>query len=236
MSRNPENNSPMNPPEGILLVDKPRGKTSFHLVSLLRRITGVRKIGHAGTLDPFATGLMILLIGKPFTRKADLFLGHDKEYRGKIHLGISTNSYDIDGKETDRCDFIPSLQNVEEALKAFQGLIAQTPPMFSAKKVGGKKLYELARKGITLERAAVQVSVHTELISYEYPFVEVYVRCSKGTYIRSIAHDLGTLLGTGAHLSELVRTKSGPFHLKDAVDCNQLSSINFPYKQYLRES
>lgn len=219
--------------EGILLVNKPRGKTSFHLVALLRRLTGVRKIGHAGTLDPFATGLMILLIGKSFTRKADLFLGHDKEYQGKIHLGISTDSYDVDGKEMGRSSIVPTLLEVESALKSFQGSIAQTPPMFSAKKVNGKKLYELARKGITLERVPVQVSVHAELISYDYPYVEVYIRCSKGTYIRSIAHDLGTLLGTGAHLSELVRTKSGPFHLNEAVDGNLLTHIDFPYSQYL---
>jgi tRNA pseudouridine55 synthase len=206
------------PPQGILLLDKPAGKTAFHLVSMLRKATKVKTIGHAGTLDPFATGVMVMLIGKPFTRLSNRFLEQDKEYETIVKLGISTDSYDCDGQETARSDLIPSLQQIEEALLAFQGTILQTPPMFSAKKIGGKKLYDLARKGIEIERKAVPVTVKTQLISYSYPELKLHISCSKGTYIRSIADDLGKLLGCGGHLSHLVRLRSGPFLLKDCID------------------
>lgn len=203
---------------GILLVDKPRGKTSFSLVAALRRLTKIEKIGHAGTLDPFATGLMILLIGKEFTRQSDQFLSQEKEYDCTLHLGVATDSYDCDGKPVSTSDLIPSLEEIEKALTQFQGMVEQTPPMFSAKKVGGQKLYHLARRGIEIERKPVCVTLKTTLLTYSYPYLSLNVVCSKGTYVRSIAHDLGVKLGCGAHLCELRRLRSGEFHIKDSIN------------------
>jgi len=203
---------------GILLVDKPKGKTSFYLVARLRRLLGVKTIGHAGTLDPFATGVMVLLIGKPFTRLSDQLLGADKEYLGEIHLGITTDTYDCDGVVQQQSDKIPTREELEACLKHFQGEVDQTPPMFSAKKVNGKKLYELARKGKEIERKSVKVKLHTTLLSYNYPYATVNIQCSKGTYIRSIAYDLGVMLGCGAHLSNLRRLRSGCFKIENCLD------------------
>lgn len=205
-------------PSGILLVNKPKNKTSFSLVGALRRLLKVKKIGHAGTLDPFATGVMVLLVGKQYTKLSDKFLAADKEYLATVHLGIETDSYDCDGKLIAENPSIPSEEELNKALEKFQGEVEQTPPMFSAKKIKGKKLYELARQGISIERQPVKVHLTTKLLHYDYPFVELEVKCSKGTYIRSIAHDLGKLLGCGAHLSALQRTRSGAFHLKDCID------------------
>lgn len=219
--------------EGILLVNKPRGKTSFSLISSLRRLSGIRKIGHAGTLDPFATGVMILLIGKSFTRLSDQFLHHDKEYRAKVHLGVSTDTFDCDGQILSQSSLVPSLEEIQLALQSFQGTVLQTPPMFSAKKIQGKKLYELARKGIEVPREAVPITLQTEFLSYTYPFLELQIRCSKGTYIRSIAHDLGLQLGTGAHLVELSRTRSGPFTLEECIEGTLLNTPHFPYADWL---
>ncbi len=137
---------------GILPVCKQKSKTSFSLVSLLRKLTKIRTIGHAGTLDPFADGVMILLIGKPYTALSNQFLNQDKEYLATLHLGVTTDSYDIEGQITQTNPFVPSLLEVEQALLKFQGPILQVPPMFSAKKVGGQPLYKLARKGIQIER------------------------------------------------------------------------------------
>ena len=164
--------------EGVLLVDKPEGKTSFSLVTALRKLTRIETIGHAGTLDPFATGLMVMLIGKNFTRLSQTYLCQDKEYVCKLHLGITTDSYDCDGKTTATSPLIPTLADIEKALLSFQGEIQQTPPMFSAKKVDGKKLYELARKGITIERKAAAVKVTSEFLAYEYPYLIVRFKCT----------------------------------------------------------
>ncbi len=212
--------------EGILLIDKPQGKTSFYLVSLLRRLTGVKKIGHGGTLDPLATGVMVLLVGKTFTTKADQFLTHDKEYTTRILLGVETDSYDITGTITRQDPTIPSLQQLEEALTHFQGTIEQIPPMFSAKKHQGKKLYELARQGKEIERAPSRVTVTTELLSYEYPYIDLRIKASKGTYIRTIAFDLGRLLSSGACVSSLTRTRQGPFLLRDCLTIEDLEKAS----------
>ncbi len=210
--------------QGLLLVNKPKGKTSFSLVSALRRLTGVQKIGHAGTLDPFAQGVMILLVGKNFTRCSDQFLNQDKEYLAELTLGVATDSYDSEGTIVSESPYVPTLEQIETALLSFQGTLLQTPPMFSAKKVDGTRLYELARKGISIEREAVSVTMHTELISYDYPRLTLRVSCSKGTYIRSIAHDLGAMLTCGAYLSDLTRTRSGAYLLSECIDGNLLFS------------
>ena len=221
--------------EGLLPVRKPASQTSFSLVSILRRLTGIRTIGHAGTLDPFADGVMLLLIGKPYTKLSDRFLNDDKAYRATVHLGITTDSYDTDGQITSESPYVPTLSEIEMVLLKFQGKILQTPPMFSAKKVKGKKLYELARKGITIERAAVPVNVHIELISYAYPHLELHIECSKGTYIRSLAYDIGNELTCGAHLSALTRTRSGNFSLADCCDGAQLIESGYDWVRFLKK-
>jgi tRNA pseudouridine55 synthase len=212
--------------EGILLLNKPAGKTSFYLVYILRKILGVQKIGHAGTLDPFATGVMVMLVGKKYTRLSDTFLTQSKTYRATLHLGIETDTYDCDGTILSRSDKVPTQEQVEEALTHFQGTRLQIPPMFSAKKINGQKLCDLARKGIELERKPVPVTLETTLLRYSYPYLEIDVTCSKGTYIRSIAHDIGKLLGTGAHLSSLIRTQSGPFSLENCLSIEDLNPIS----------
>ncbi|MBA3957172.1 MAG: tRNA pseudouridine(55) synthase TruB [Parachlamydiaceae bacterium] len=210
--------SPLKTCEGILPINKPVGKMSFSLISRLRRILNIQKIGHAGTLDPFASGVMILLIGRNYTRLSDRFLEADKQYRATLKFGVTTDSFDCDGQIIKESDFIPSLSDLEVAITHFQGEVEQIPPMFSAKKVNGKKLYELARQGKTVERAPAKVRMETTLLHYEYPYATLSVTCSKGTYIRSIAHDIGERLGCGAHLIQLERTRSGTFLLDDCLD------------------
>lgn len=210
------------PHEGIFLIDKPKGKTSFSLVSLLRKLLNVKTIGHAGTLDPMATGVMVLLVGKKFTAQSQSLSGQDKAYIAEITLGVSTDSYDAEGEATKKSSHTPSLEEVKKALESFQGTIQQTPPMFSAKKINGKKLYDLARKGQEVERAPCSITLKTTLLEYSYPILRLNVECSKGTYVRSIAHDLGEQLGCGAHLSGLIRTKSGPFLLENCLPGQKL--------------
>ncbi len=202
--------------EGILLLNKPEGKTSFSLVSVLRKVLGVQKIGHAGTLDPFATGLMVMLVGKKYTTKSDQFLNQDKEYLAEVHLGKSTDSYDKEGQITNQSDLVPDLDAIQEAISRFQGEIEQIPPMFSAKKIKGKKLYELARQGKEIERAPCKVTVQITFLAYSYPKLHLRVQCSKGTYIRSLAHDIGKVLGCFGHLTALQRVRCGHFHLHDS--------------------
>lgn len=216
---------------GILLINKSVNTPSFNLIRSLRKATGIRKIGHAGTLDPFATGVMILLIGKKYTKMADQFVGLDKEYYAKLHLGITTETLDTEGKVLNTSGYIPSIQEVQSAIEKFQGNIEQIPPMYSAKKVKGKKLYELARKGITIERKPCKVHIKTTLIEYNYPYLELMVNCSKGTYIRSLGADLGEELKCGAHLTALSRLRCGNFHLNDCLDQNDIFDVKI--KDYL---
>ncbi|MCH9626390.1 MAG: tRNA pseudouridine synthase B [Chlamydiales bacterium] len=220
--------------EGLLLVNKPQGRTSFSLIRALRKLTGIRKIGHSGTLDPFATGVMVMLIGRAYTRLSDQFLCQDKEYLAEVHLGVNTDTYDCDGKVVARSKKVPTLERITEALAYFQGEIEQIPPMYSAKKVGGKKLYELARKGEEVERLPAKVSVETELLTYAYPHLRLKVACSKGTYIRSIAYELGRRLGCGAHLSQLQRTRSGIYTIDNCLDGNLLDQTGFDITPYLQ--
>jgi tRNA pseudouridine55 synthase len=210
--------------QGILLIDKPKGKTAFDLVAILRKKLNIRTIGHAGTLDPMATGVMVMLIGKKFTTLSNQLIADEKEYLGQVHLGIETDSYDAEGTHLATSPVIPTEEELKNALLSFQGEISQIPPMFSAKKIKGQKLYHLARQGKVVERASVTLQVKTELLSYNYPYVELKITCSKGTYVRSIAHDLGQQLGCGAHLSGLIRTRSGPYLLEDCLKGEDLYS------------
>ncbi len=219
--------------EGILLINKPKGKTSFSLVAALRRRLGVKKIGHAGTLDPFATGVMVMLVGRNYTRLSDQFLSKDKEYVAQVLLGISTDTYDCEGKIRIQSDLQPDLKKIQEILSYFQGEIEQIPPMYSAKKWQGKKLYQLARQGKEVERVPAKVHIETRLIDYHYPYLELQIKCSKGTYIRSLAHDIGEKLGCGAHLINLKRTRSGHFHLNECIDGELLENLQIDLKTKL---
>lgn len=219
--------------EGILLIDKAKGRTSFSLVGTLRKKLGVKKIGHAGTLDPFATGVMVMLIGRNYTRLSDQFLCNDKEYVAELFFGITTDTFDCEGAIIEQSTKVPTLEEVQEALKHFQGEIEQIPPMYSAKKIQGKKLYDLARKGIEVERQPVKITVQTHFIRYEYPVLELRIACSKGTYIRSIAYDLGKRLGCGAHLTNLKRTRSGLFTLDQCIGEEQLTASGYDLTKYL---
>lgn len=222
--------------EGLLLIDKAAGSTSFDVVRIVRRLAREKTVGHAGTLDPFATGVLVVLVGRKYTAKSNEFLFADKTYHAIAHLGVETDSYDRDGQVVASSPFSPSRASVEEAVARFQGEILQTPPMFSAKKIGGKKLYELARQGIEVARQPVLVQLEVEILSYSYPLLELKVRCSKGTYIRSLAHDLGRMLGCGAHLSSLSRLASGQFLLKDCLPQSRLLEPDFPLTAFLRSA
>jgi tRNA pseudouridine55 synthase len=212
-------------PQGLLLVDKPSGRTSFSLVHAIRKKTSHKRVGHGGTLDPFATGLLAIFLGREATRISSTFLTHDKEYLADLLLGVKTDTFDREGKILETSSLIPSEQEIHEALKHFQGDILQLPPMFSAKRYGGKRLYELARKGLVVERAKVPVHIALECLDYSYPSLKLRVSCSKGTYIRSLADDIGTHLGCFAHLKELRRTRSGPYSILDATPFETLLSL-----------
>lgn len=208
--------------QGILLVDKPKGKTSFSLVAVLRRLTGERRIGHAGTLDPLATGVMVMLIGRQWTKRSNEFLGEDKEYLADVTLGESTTTYDAEGDVVETSDKVPTLEEIQSVLQSFTGTIQQVPPMFSAKKIKGQKLYHLARRGQSVERPPATVNVAIELIEFSYPKLTLQVACSKGTYIRSLAQDIGEALGCYGYLSDLRRIRSGGFCIDQCIDGKQL--------------
>jgi tRNA pseudouridine55 synthase len=213
----------------LVLLDKPEGRSSFWLVRQLRRITGVRTIGHGGTLDPFATGLMALLVGKPATRLQDQVTVGDKGYRAVFRFGQTSDSHDRTGCITDTCTAVtPPFEDavLHEALSRFRGPLQQVPPMHSAIQIDGQRLYKLARKGEVVERAPRAVTVHSlEIIGWNWPLLELQILCSKGTYIRSLARDLGELLGCGALVQELRRTSSGPYHLDQALDLDTVTRL-----------
>lgn len=219
--------------EGIILVNKASGPTSFQLVRILRKRLNVKKIGHAGTLDPLASGVMVMLVGRNYTKLSDQFLQSSKSYSAIIKLGEETDSYDSEGVITKKSDLVPEKEEIIRAISQFQGEIKQTPPMFSAKKVNGEKLYDLARKGETIERKSVNVTVETTLIDYNYPYLKIDVSCSKGTYIRSIAHDLGQILNCGAHLDALVRTKSGKFTIDQCISWEIFNNPSIDLTEFL---
>lgn len=223
--------------DGIILVDKPRGATSHDVVDIIRKRFGYRKVGHAGTLDPMATGLLIILLGR-FTKKSDHFLNCDKEYIARLLFGVSTDTGDADGNVKARKDVLAGAltpENIESAVKFFRGPIFQIPPMYSAKKVKGRKLYELARKGIVVPRQPREVFIkELKVLDISPPRIEVYVKCSKGTYIRQLAEDIGEKIGCGAHLSSLKRTGIGPFRLSEALTLLRLLEGNNFYESILQ--
>ena len=211
------------PLDGAVLVDKPVGPTSHDVVDRIRRRFGIKKVGHAGTLDPNASGLLIILLGRG-TKLSEKLMADDKVYAGTIKFGEVTDSYDADGKLVSSLP-VPSLtlEQLNEAASAFVGDQLQTPPMVSAVKVEGVPLYKLARKGVEVERKPRLIHVYNFTFSrYEEPLAEFRIACTKGTYVRSIAHDLGQKIGCGAHLATLRRAVSGRFDVVDAVPLSQL--------------
>jgi tRNA pseudouridine55 synthase len=212
--------------DGVLLVDKARGMTSHDVVAIARRALGTKKVGHCGTLDPLATGLLLITIGRG-TKIQDLLMSEDKEYVGTLRLGEVTDSQDADGEVIERhpvADF--SRQQVEEAFAKFQGDFYQTPPMISAIKKDGVPLYKLARQGKQVEREPRFVRVYThEVQAVRLPEVDFRVVCSKGFYVRTYAHDIGRDLGCGAHLQTLRRTKSGRFSVEHALGVSELKIL-----------
>ena len=218
---------PLSEPEGILLVDKPQGITSHDVVDKIRRLYGTRRVGHAGTLDPMATGLLIILVGKA-TKASQYLMSQEKEYIGQAILGATTDSQDADGEVTETKP-VPEIseQQIKDVLKSMLGDQYQTPPMHSAKKVGGKKLYELARKGIEIEREPRFIRINLfNLENWASPNIQFRVQCTKGTYVRTIAFDLGNKLGPGAHLSMLRRTISGSLNVDKAHTLMQLGAMS----------
>ncbi len=211
---------------GLLNIDKPAGWTSHDVVNRVRRSTGVKKVGHAGTLDPTATGVLVLCLGKA-TRLSEYIMGHTKTYQAIVRFGATSTTYDAQGEITPSSEAMPfSRVELEAQLSGFTGHIQQVPPMYSAIKQGGEKLYEKARRGEEVERAAREVTIYKlTLESFVYPEAIITVRCSPGTYIRSVAHDLGQVMGQGAYLDGLVRTASGDnFTLSNAVPWRQLEA------------
>jgi tRNA pseudouridine55 synthase len=206
------------PIDGLLIVDKPPGWTSHDVVARMRRLTGVRRIGHAGTLDPLATGVLPLGIGQG-TRVLEYVSDARKTYVATVRLGITTDTYDADGAVLDTRDCAGvTAERVRTALAGFVGEIAQRPPAYSAIKQGGVPLHRLARAGRTVEAPARRVTVFAiEDVAFDAPLVRFAVRCSKGTYVRSLAHDLGERLGCGAHLAALRRTATGGFTIEQAI-------------------
>lgn len=215
--------------EGVLLVDKPQGLTSHDVVYRLRRKLQMKKIGHAGTLDPMATGLLIMLIGKA-TRISQYLMSTDKVYEGEATLGVVTDSQDAEGEVMETRP-VPELTEaqVKTVMKTFLGDQYQTPPMHSAIKVGGVPLYKMARQGEEIEREPRFIRVASfELNSFALPKLAFTLHCTKGTYVRTIAHDLGNKLGCGAHLSALRRTGSGKFNIGQCVTLDRIEEMPLP--------
>lgn len=230
--------------DGILIVNKPQGMTSHDVVDFVRRRFGLKKVGHAGTLDPMATGVLIILIGK-LTKSSNLLMTGDKEYEATLTLGAKSDTGDAWGKiqpfaekngthpkngiisEKEICPYFFTQSEIENVFNEFSGEIEQTPPMYSAVKHNGRKLYELARKGVTVEVKPRKINIKSlEIKKIDLPEVSFGLTCSKGTYVRQIAVDIGERLGCGAYLSKLNRTRSGEFILKDAISIEELRGVS----------
>lgn len=209
---------------GIINLYKPVGKTSHDMVYFIRRTLGIKKVGHTGTLDPCAEGVLPVLVGRA-TSLSDFLMAGDKVYTATVRLGITTDTYDTTGTVLKENDVCVMLSDIENAIEGFKGEIEQEPPMYSAIKIGGRKLYHLAREGKEIERPKRKIKIFDiDILSYDNESREFKMRvhCSKGTYIRSLCHDLGKALGCGAAMSALVRNKTGMFEDKDAFTCEMI--------------
>ncbi len=210
---------------GVLVVDKPAGPTSHDVVDRVRQAFCVKRVGHTGTLDPFATGVLPVCVGKA-TRLARFLAESEKEYQATVRLGLATTTDDLNGEPLGAAQPVgANSEQLQEACRALSGRIQQLPPSFSAKRIQGRRSYQLARRGLSVERSSVPVTVHAlEVTAVEPPLVRLRVRCSAGTYVRAIARDLGAALGVGGHLVALRRTWSGGFGIEDAVGWEQIGA------------
>ena len=224
----------LSPFDGVLLVDKPTGMTSHDVVDRVRRHFGFKKVGHCGTLDPAATGLLILVLERA-TKLQDRLMSADKAYEGTMLLGVSTDSQDADGKVIAEKPVPPlTVEEIESAFAKFRGDIQQVPPMVSAVKHQGTPLYKLARKGKTVEREPRLVHIYDlRVLTLDLPRISFRVACTKGTYVRTLCSEIGDTLGCGAHLCELRRTRSGSFDVKDTHALSELMNLSRPQLQPL---
>jgi len=207
---------------GIVIVNKEKGFTSHDAVNVIRRILGTRKVGHTGTLDPNAVGVLPICVGRS-TKLSDMLMFSDKEYIAEVKLGLTTDTYDIWGNVTSEKEVNVSEEMLKKAIDSFTGEIMQLPPMYSAIKQNGKKLYELARSGIEVERKERKITIYEcEIISFKKDTFTIRVKCSKGTYIRSLCHDICEFLGCGACMTSLVRTQSSVFKIEDALTLSEI--------------
>jgi len=231
--------------DGLLIIDKPAGITSHDVVARVRRILKTKRVGHTGTLDPFATGVLVLLVGAA-TRLAQFVDKDEKEYEATIQFGFETDTGDVTGPRSAECGLrneevakILEVVKWSEVLSKFRGDIMQTPPMYSAKKVDGQKLYDLARKGVEIDRKPVKVSIsELEILRDEVldprSSIRIIVACSAGTYIRTLAEDIGRTIGVGAHLTELRRTRAGRFRIDEAITLPELEDFQEPQCRLIR--
>lgn len=224
----------------VIVIDKVSGPSSFDVVRDVRRIFHGEKTGHAGSLDPFATGALVLLLGKA-TKLSGALLNADKRYEAVAHLGIATDSMDCTGKITQSAEIPPLTgEEIAKVLSGFEGVWEQTPPMYSAKKIQGVRLYSLARKNIEVKRETIPVELFEVVFQkWEPPYLHFRVHCSKGTYIRALADEIGKRLGTVAHLSQLRRLSCGPFKLEESVTVEELRQntklyLDASYQNYVR--
>lgn len=209
--------------DGILVVNKPPGITSHDVVDFIRRKFNIKRVGHAGTLDPMATGVLVMLLGKA-TKLSNTFTGDDKEYIAKIFFGKSTDTQDAHGRviEEKKLDTL-DIEDIKKALDNFKGEIEQIPPMVSAIKHKGKKLYQLARSGKTVEREPRKIKISgIEILDFKFPEMTFRVKCSKGTYVRTLCEDIGKSLGVPSHMSSLIRIASGDFLLGDSKNMDEI--------------
>jgi tRNA pseudouridine55 synthase len=215
--------------DGLLAIHKPEGLTSFDVVARIRNMVQEKHVGHGGTLDPLATGVLLIAIGK-MTRILEYFLFHDKQYVVTMELGKTSSTFDAEGIiQEQRVQHIPDQHTIEQVLQEFRGEIEQTPPSFSAIHVQGKRAYELARQQVSFTLSPKTVKIHQiKIITYQFPFLTLFVHCSSGTYIRSLAHDIGKRLSTGAMVTRLQRTALGDLLLSDCVEWSSLTPKNIP--------
>lgn len=212
--------------DGVLNIYKPKGMTSFDVVRLVKKTSSTRKVGHAGTLDPEASGVLPVCIGRG-TKIIEFIMESEKVYRVQMKLGVITDTYDVEGKVVSVRDVLVSDSSIKDTILSFKGESFQVPPMYSALKVNGKKLYELARNGIEIERDPRKIFIHDiKIHSIEKPFVDFEVICSKGTYIRSLCYDIGNKLECGAMMNNLERLATGRFKIEESVNINELTKEN----------
>lgn len=215
--------------KNIFAVDKPKGMTSHDVVQIVRRATGIKRVGHGGTLDPLATGVLVIAVGRENTKQLEKYVKGEKEYIATIKLGYISTTDDGEGEITENIiEHIPSSNNIKYTVKSFIGNIHQIPPMHSAIRVNGQRAYKIARRDnpdkITLEPRGVEIK-NIEILSYEYPILKIKVVCGPGTYIRSLARDIGEKLGTGAYLSDLVRSKVGEFTIENTKSIEEFKNV-----------